>query len=231
MDAEPSVNPYNEDGGSTPPQNENILKRKGKLWFIQFQGKHAHVQHSVGIWRLSVLLSSPGEPVAALRLIEREPTTTKDIEPSELMEQVEMPSHVKSETGEVPEMPGVSKGDLAKPPVDVVDQKTIDDTKMLIQDLKDELALSTDIHQQEELDVKIADVKAYLSTIADHKGNPRLTSHDAKKAADAVSSSIKDAILEIKEILPDFAKHLEQSLAYGQNPIYSPTSPIRWIIR
>ena len=83
-----------------------------------------------------------------------------------------------------------------------------------------------------EFDDKIASLKKYLSENTDNEGKPRVTGNDAKKAGDAVRSSIKDeAIPEIEKYLPDLAKHLGQSLKYGQTLIYSPNPTVKWVVR
>ena len=208
---EPRINPHDdEDDGSPPSEDENVFIRSGRIWDIQFQGEDAHVVHNVGMGRLAILLSSPGTPISALSLIERVPASSGTTDP---------------------EMLGVSVGDLAKRPVDVADQKTIDDTEMLIKDLEDKMAYSNDIHEKEELAGKISKSKKYLSQITDTEGKPRLTSTDAKKANDAVRESINTAYLKINEVLPDLLEHLDQSLSFGQKLIYSPNPPIKWIVR
>ncbi|MCH8837795.1 MAG: hypothetical protein IIA60_08345 [Candidatus Marinimicrobia bacterium] len=221
-----------EDDGSGHSKNENVFMRDGPVWDIQFQGEDARVPNSVGMRRIALLLSLPGTHISALKIMKMEPARSANIDPSVLEEeQGENISAVDPETGEVLEMSGVSVDNLTKPPVEIVDQKTIDDVREKIRDLHDKREFSSDVQEQEMLNKELAACNKYLVAVTDNEGKPRLSSSDLKNASDAVRGSIKEAIIEIGKKLPNLAAHLDQAFKkYGQAPIYSPNPPVKWIV-
>lgn len=73
-------------------------------------------------------------------------------------------------------------------------------------------------------------IVAHLSSAFGLSGAPRSSGRPDERARSAVTSRIRAAIKKMRNELPEFAEHLDQSIKTGRFCVYDPAEPTQWVV-
>jgi len=185
--------------------SEGRLVCEGSDWLVEFQGAQAHVAGGKGMRDLALLLEAPDRPIHALELASG---PAADGEPP---------------AGD-PDL--VARGSEHRDAA--ADPQARAAYRVRLAELREELAEAERRHDlgarerlQEELDW-IEDALGRSDWLAPDRGS---------RARKAVYNRLQAAIRRIDVRLPALGRHLRNSIRTGTTCVYSPESPVRWIVR
>lgn len=196
--------------------NNNVFNQDGKIWTIVFQGEKHQLVHSMGLSYIQCLLSSPSRKIHVTELDKignKAPTssTTKQINTMEDGLSIKTPS----DTGAILDLEakrGYEKK-IAQIEEGIREAEKEGDTTL------------RDIQRSE-----LSEIVQELKNAKGFGGRDRKSGDDLKKVTDRVSSRIRDALKNIKELHEPCWRHLKPSIQLGEFCSYSPEYNISWII-
>ncbi|GAA0736507.1 AAA family ATPase [Dactylosporangium roseum] len=184
--------------GSADPAAE--FRREGDVWRLAFAGRVVHLPDAKGLRNLHVLLSRPGDDIAAVELLD--PAAGPELVAARRMGgdpiiDDEAKARYRRRLGELDEAIDTAslRGDTAK--VDALDEER----RALIGELR---------------------VAAGLA------GRTRRLGDEAERVRKTVTARIRDALRKIDERHPDLGAHLRDAVSTGTTCRYAPPAEVRW---
>jgi hypothetical protein len=192
-----------------PEETENVFRREGAVWRLQFAGSTTLVDDSKGLHDLAYLLARPGREVHVLDLVARDhgsPPRRADARP-------------------VDAGAGAGRGE------EVLDHQARRAYRARIVDLEQDVAEAEEMGDPEraararaERDLLIDELARALGL----GGRARPTTDTGERARQAVRARIRDTIRKLERVHPKLGRHLERSTRTGYFCRYEPEDAISW---
>jgi hypothetical protein len=190
----------------------NELRRDGDVWMVAYAGRTASVRDVKGIRDLAILLSAPGQEIAATDLVAgtyRGPAAARQ---------------ARAEDS--------PRGDTSVPGADpVLDERARAEYRARLAFLDEELA-AADARQDAGRSALLATERdaliAELSRAVGLRGRPRRLGDVAERARTTVTARIRDAIGRVERAHPELGAHLRATVFTGAQCAYRPAQTIRW---
>ncbi|GAA2614698.1 hypothetical protein GCM10010399_52010 [Dactylosporangium fulvum] len=196
--------PSGESGAGTarvgPGGSAAEFRREGDVWRLAFAGRVVHLPDAKGLRDLHVLLSRPGDDIAAVELLD--PAAGPELAAARRMGgdpiiDDEAKARYRRRLGELDEAIDTAslRGDTAK--VDALDEER----RALIGELRAAAGLA---------------------------GRTRRLGDEAERARKTVTARIRDTLRKIDERHPDLGVHLRDAVSTGATCRYAPPAEVRW---
>lgn len=179
-----------------------LFRRAGDYWDVSFNGSGVmHIDHSVGMTYLALLLAAPYRDVAALDLL-------------------------IARAGVHPDTIWGGAGEIA----DEEFKRRLQVRYSDLQARKDEASKHNDLGTRDHIQQEMDQLAAELCQRLDRRGKPRKET-DAERVRKAVSNAVTRAIEGFKKKdLPELMRHLMASVKSGTVFRYEPETEIDWLL-
>jgi hypothetical protein len=182
-----------------------VLRRRGQLWDIGFEGRLETIPHLVGLIFLSHLLRNPRREFTALELLSasaiREPGTTAAL------------TDLSIDAG---------FGYQA-----AIDHDARADVQRRITELN---SRKSSVGLRPAEDAELNQLRTYLKQATGLRGKARGLSNPSEQARTRISNGLRRALKTIEGRLPLMADHLRKSIQQGNRILYSPPTSVHWNI-
>ena len=197
-----------------------IFRRKGWNWQIRFDGgEDLSFPNWKGFQYLHQLILSPGKPVDALdAMASASAETCRHL----------MSTHEAIDSGFVP-----SDNALLSAAGEVADWEAIRQYRSEIHRLLAEKEKASRANSTVELAQIEQDLAFFINQVNEAigiRGNLNLAKNRQRRVADAFSKSVRRALDELENWHSACSAHLRQTIAFGNYPLYQPSSPPDWEI-
>ena len=197
-------------GRAAPPEaTDNVFRREGTVWRLQFAGSASLVDDSKGLHDLAYLLARPGREVHVLDLVGRDGGTRPR----------------RGDAGPVDAGVGAGRGE------ELLDQRARRAYQARIVDLEQDVAEAEEMgdpgragRARAERDLLIDELARALGL----GGRPRSATDAGERARQAVRARIRDTIRKLQRVHPKLGRHLERSIRTGYFCRYEPEEPVSW---
>jgi hypothetical protein len=198
-----ATGPLQRLNGSDPPPTagRGRLQRGADGWSIGWDGQQTTLPELKGLHDLATLLTSPGVPVPATRLVAV--SAGVDLGPP-------------------------AGGDEV---LDERARAAYRDRLRTLEDQIAEATADADLGRAERLRDERAFLLRELSAALGLGGRARRLGDDADRARKAVTMRLRDVIGRLDEPLPALARHLRAALRTGRTCAYDPPEPVSWQVR
>lgn len=199
-------------GRSRRPR-ENVLRRDGEVWRIEYAGERFRLRDSKGLQHLALLLAEPGREWHVLDLVAAGAGADVDVRPHG-----------------VDELPRANRGSDAGPILDaaakVAYRRRIEDLRDMVDEGRAWGDLERVARAEEELDA----VASELSRAVGLGGRDRRMGSEAERARVNVTRTIRAALLRIDEHSAELGHHLASTVRTGTFCVYDPDRrlPVSW---
>jgi hypothetical protein len=190
------------DGDRRPPVGRHAqLRREARAWVVGWGDAETVLPDLKGLHDLATLVSRPGTPVPAVRLlaagagVELEPSTGSD-EVLDERARAAYRDRLRDLEDEIAE--ATDRADLGRA------ERLTDERAFLLRELSAALGLG---------------------------GRSRRLGDDADRARKAVTMRLRDVVARLDEPLPALARHLRATLRTGRECCYDPPEPVSWRVR
>jgi hypothetical protein len=178
----------------------NAFRRDGATWALGYAGRTIHFPDAKGLHDLHVLLARPGEPVAAVDLLN--PAGGDLVRAARRL-------------GGDPVLDDEAKARYKQRLTQLDDE--ID--RAALRDGKDTVATLT-----RERDALLEELRA----AAGLAGRTRRLGDEAERARKTVTARIRDTLRKLDERHPELAAHLRETVSTGATCLYAPQHPVAW---
>jgi hypothetical protein len=188
-------------GVDSPSAGHGRLRREGSGWIVGWAGAQTTLPDLKGLHDLAILVSRPGTPVPAIRLL----------------------------AGAAGVELGPPAG--ADEVLDERARAAYRDRLRALEDELAEASDGADLGHAERLRDERAFLLRELSAALGLGGRSRRLGDDADRARKAVTMRLRDVIARLDEPLPALARHLRAAVRTGRECCYDPEEPISWRVR
>jgi len=199
-DAPPPTTPAAADGSTdlTWPAKDGLplLVRQGRVWSMTFAGRTEHVPHVRGLLYIATLIASERQEMTALDLVAAERLT-----PSVAID---------------PAAEGLTVA-VHTTPTDRIDHRAVREYKDRLHIVRRELAEAKETQSHVRRNELEEEETALVDQIIRAQ---RAESDDVRRARDAVSKAIREAIKVIAEPFPELGAHLREAISTGNTVRY-----------
>ncbi len=185
----------------SPSAGHGRLRREGNGWVVGWAGAQTTLPDLKGLHDLATLLSRPGTPVPAVRLLAG--GAGVDLGPPVGADEV----------------------------LDDQARAAYRDRLRTLEDEIAEAADAADLARAERLRDERAFLLRELSAALGLGGRSRRLGDDTDRARKAVTMRLRDVIARLDDPLPALARHLRAAVRTGRECCYDPEEPVSWRVR
>ncbi len=185
--------------GAGPDGGAGRLQRSGRVWLVEWRGRHSTVPDAKGLRDLAVLLAHPGQPVPALELVEAAGGP-----------------------------PAAAAGASLGPVLDATARRAYQQRLADLAGELDEAEAHSDLGRMERLRAERSMLASELASALGLGGRARIAGDPAERARKAVTMRIRGAIRAIAVQDDALARHLRNTIRTGRLCSYQPEGPVSW---
>lgn len=201
-------------GGQAQPAERPRLERHGRAWFVAFGGEKGLVDHSVGMTRLARLLKAPGQELLALDLVAWSGPGKGDRRAGD--------GEPVSGSGELR-----GSGRLGAR-TDAEARRNYEAWAEALRERRADAEAAGDAVGVAEADAEMDALASEVVASAGKGGKVRTVPDEHEQARQAVSHSLRKALVAVAGDLPGLRAHLDESLHLGLRCAYEPRPRQTW---
>lgn len=220
-----------EEDGSAPHSDsfhgENLFRRDGTTWLIEFEGEHCLLQETLGLNYIAVLLERPLQEVGSREL--QSIAAGFPVFPSDRSKVWESLAGERRASDELsgatpPEQP-LQFGEDAV--IDAIGLRKLKERLCELKNAMDICHSTGDIKKATELENQHSEIEKYLRSSRNLRGRSRVFADETEKARQSITHALTRALQKIQAQCPKTATHLDKQIERGSKFMYRDASA-RW---
>jgi len=194
--------------------DKNIFRKDSAVWLVAYQGNQSRIKHTKGCYYIQALLTAPNKAITALKL-------------HGMVNKPDLPDEQHS-TMSPDELESEGMAVQYDSPDDVIDLKVyVANLTTLDKQIADAESKGM-TGNAERLKRQKTGIEEFIKKNTNIRGKSRKVPDSNEKARKAVLASIKTAIKNIGDALPELSLHLNAHLITGHTCKYTPVENLNW---